>query len=149
MSSDRMTKIIEIISPYKNLIQRGDFTWLTEEASQYRKRVASEDLCKLFTEAQIPLFADTPIDDQKPLALTAQDLVPGFKRWYTDPPVEMIRFAKAIGLEVYKADHSKLRVERSADLYTFVHPGRLLDVIRLTNLDERFLQLTSNDLTKI
>lgn len=61
----------------------------------------------------------------------------------------MIRFAKATGLEVYKADHPELRVGRYADLYAFVHPGRLLDVIRLINLDERFLQLTSNDLTKI
>lgn len=67
--------------------------------------------------------------------------------------MEMIQLARAIGLEIYKADRSRLGIEASADLYVFVRPGELQNAIDLVIADRSFLskskELTFNDFIKI
>lgn len=124
-------KILELLAPYKDKIARNDFTWMSEDGPKLTRYLT--DLILLLTQAGVEPFVSTPTK----LVTRLLSLIRGVATVRYIPDAEdreqLIRFAQAVGLEVYKIDDPQLNTICSHFLL-FVRPRQLREVLDIPHI---------------
>lgn len=126
-------KMLEILSPYKNKITAGDFSWIVEDGPTLSRYIA--DILQLLTSAGVEPVTSTPSRVQARFIslIKGQTICHYANLAEADDRSVILKFAESVGLEMYEVDDPSL-TKLVPHLVLFTRPGGLRDALDLPHI---------------
>lgn len=127
-------KILELLAPHKNKIAANDFTWMSEGGPRITRYLT--DLINLFTQVGIEPFTSTSTRNVTRLLSLIRGVISAqmeSDNLQAGDREQVVRFAQAVGLEVYEVNDPQLNAICS-NLLLLVRPERLQEALNLPHI---------------
>lgn len=126
-------KMLEILSPYKNKIIAGDFSWIVEDGPTLSRYIA--DILQLLTSAGVEPVTSTPSRVQARFIslIKGQTICQYANLAEADDRNVTLKFAESVGLEMYEVNDPSLN-KLIPHLILFIRPGSLVDALNLPHI---------------
>lgn len=131
--SVNIKRMLEILSPYKNKIIAGDFSWIAKNGPKLSYCIS--DILQLFTFAEVEPFASTNLRVQaRFISLIKGEVACHYANLAeADGRNVTLKFAESVGLEMYEVNDPSLN-KLVPHLILFIHPGSLVDALNLPHI---------------